>query len=499
MALVFYRFSETVADPDLWGHIAFGRAVWTAGQVAQPDPFSYVTAGALWLNHEWLSEVIFYLAFAAAGPPGLILLKTALSLLTFGLLYRHLSRQGLTAVRAGLIVLAVVHFFLMTLVTVRTLILSYPLLLLVLIIVHRMSRSETRWAWALPPLFAVWANLHPGFLAGLGILAIWSLAELMARRMPATPGETPRAPSGRLILAVLGASAAATALNPYGLELWSFLLRTATVPRPDITEWQPLTLMTRYGLVYLLYVGAVAASLLYSRRERRPAAVAVLVVAALLPLVAIRHTPLSALIIAVFGGEHVNDALDRLSTRGTGGRSVRMRPAPALPAALLLAAAVVLAALSLPHFSCIRIEPRIGGSYPARAVELIRRSGARGNLAIHFDWGEYALYRLGPAVKVSVDGRRETMYRRDVYLENLNFMHGQGDWDAILRNHDTHLALVKTGSSTFNLMKLRPGWRLLHEDPLAGLFGREGLPAAEAIRGTAVPPLPHDGAGLCFP
>jgi hypothetical protein len=90
MSLVFYRFSETIADPDLWGHVTFGRVVWHTGAVSQPDPFSYVTAGRLWLNHEWLSEVIFYLAFDAMGPLGLILLKTAVSLVVFGLLYRQL-------------------------------------------------------------------------------------------------------------------------------------------------------------------------------------------------------------------------------------------------------------------------------------------------------------------------------------------------------------------------------------------------------------------------
>jgi hypothetical protein len=84
-------------------------------------------------------------------------------------------------------------------------------------------------------------------------------------------------------------------------------------------------------------------------------------------------------------------------------------------------------------------------------------------------------------------------------MENQNFMRGVGDWDALLKNHDTHLALVTAGSPTFNLMKLQPGWHLIYEDPLAGLFGRDGLAATEAITRTAPPPLPSNGAGLCFP
>jgi len=97
----------------------------------------------------------------------------------------------------------------------------------------------------------------------------------------------------------------------------------------------------------------------------------------------------------------------------------------------------------VPNFSCIRIDPPIGGSYPARASALIKGSGIRGNLA--FDWGLYAIYHLGPGVKVSLDGGRETIYEPEVSVEGLQFMHGQGDWDAMLRRHDTDLALVRNG------------------------------------------------------
>jgi hypothetical protein len=130
---------------------------------------------------------------------------------------------------------------------------------------------------------------------------------------------------------------------------------------------------------------------------------------------------------------------------------------------------------------------------------LIKQSGVAGNLAIDFDWGEYALYHLSPEVKVSVDGRRETMYSPQIYKENLAFKYGEGDWDALLRKHETHMALVRTGFPTFNLLKLEPGWRLVYQDSLAALFGRDGLPIVETLQRTATPELPPDGAGLCFP
>ena len=499
MALVLYRFSDTVADPDLWGHVTFGRAVWEARGVALPDPFSYVTAGHPWLNHEWLAEVLFHLAFTAMGSLGLILLKTAVSLLLFALLYWHLCRGGLTPLRAGLVVLVVLHFFLPFLITVRPTLFSYPLFLVVIIAVQRLSRGETAWTWTLPPLFALWANLHGGFLAGVGILAIWGSAELTTRWLSSNRQGSPHRPATWVIPTVLAISVLATLINPYGFGLLGFLFRTATVPRPDITEWQPLTLMSRFGLAYAAYAAVAIWGVLRSGRDRSPATLTVLIVVMVLPFIALRHASLAALGIAVLASEHINDAWERARVARSRARPDSPSRVQAVAMVLLLAGAGLFLTRSVPHFSCLRLEPAIGGSYPVRAVKLIKDSGVTANLAINFDWGEYAIYHLAPSVKVSVDGRRETVYPPTVYLENQHFMRGLGDWDALLENHDTHLALVTTGSPAFNLMKLKPGWRLIYDDPLAGLFGRDGPAMTEAITRTVPRSLPYDGAGSCFP
>lgn len=497
MSLTVYLFARTVADPDLWGHIKFGETIWNAGTVAVPDPFSYLTSGRLWLNHEWLSEVVFYLVFRALGPAGLIAMKVVLGLVVMGILYRHLCLQGVNALRAAFLVVVVLFFFLRSLVTARTLIFSYPLFLIMLVLIHQMSAVLPRWRWIVPPLFVLWANLHPGFIAGLGILGIWASVEILARHLTDVRPVVPRPATREIVLLVI-TGGLATLLNPYGLTLWAFLRETALGARPDISEWQPLVLMTSYGLSYAAFVGLALWGIIYSRRPRRASLMAVLTVTALLPLMATRHTPLAALGVTALAGEHIADAWDRWA-------SARHAPGPlrhvssAWFAAAALAAALLLTTSAVPRFSCIRITPKIGGSYPAKAVGLIKQSGVAGNMAIDFDWGEYALYHLSPAVKVSVDGRRETMYGAAIYIENLTFMFGERNWDALLQRPETHLALVKTGFPTFNLMKLKPGWRLIYEDRLASIFGREGLPIVETLRRTVPPALPPDGTGLCFP
>lgn len=500
MSTVFYRFSETMADPDLWGHIKFGQDLWQTGNVIRSDTYSYLTGDQLWLNHEWLSEAIFYLVFAGAGSRGLIGLKVAVSLLIAGLVFRHLCRQGLTPLRAGIVVLAVTMLVLPGLVTVRPQMFTFLFFALVLLIIYYVERGRTRWLWVLPPLFALWANFHGGFLAGIGILVLWSFAHFTFALLHARRPGVLISPSTLVILLAVMASVLATFLNPYGMELLKFLLQTAAVARPEITEWQPLVIISKYGITYITILTIALAGLFYSRRNRNPALIALFACASLLPLMAYRHGSLFALVVAFVAGEHIGDAWDRLSSgrRSSGDVSEIGRPRPWLTG-LSVSVGIVLAILALPHFDCIRLDPQSGARYPARAVALIKQSGVSGNLAIYFDWGEYALWHLSPRIKVSVDGRRETVFSPEIYLKNWQFYLGTGDWDALLREHETQMALVTKAHAVFNLMRLTPAWALVYEDPMSGLFVRNEWPLVNQIQGTDPPVIPYDGAGLCFP
>jgi hypothetical protein len=147
----------------------------------------------------------------------------------------------------------------------------------------------------------------------------------------------------------------------------------------------------------------------------------------------------------------------------------------------------------------IRIDGR-HFRFPARAVELIRRSGVSGNLALTFDWGEYALWYLGPCVKVSMDGRRETVYTDEVYRQSLDFERGTGAWDALLQPGTTDMVLVASGSATANLMDRAPGWLPVHRDVQAALYARAGSPLVGPLRDEPSPEeVAPDGHDRTFP
>jgi hypothetical protein len=508
LGFTLLTFSPLVADPDLWGHVRFGQDLWETGRIIRPDVYSYLAADQLWINHEWLAEAIFARLYSSFGSPGLIALTITVGLGIVGLIYWHLLQRRVAPAGA----VCIIAFFALPLrpglLNVRPQVFTYLLFLLILLIVDAAERGALRWLWAVPPIIAVWANLHGGVLAGLGIYLIWGVAHLAAevwlqRRLPVLL-ERPQL----AIVASMITGCFALLLNPYGIKLVAFLLHTATVPRPEIADWKPITISGTWGQLYFAGLLLMLLGLLFSRRERKPALVVVSVCTAILPLLAVRHTPLFAITAPLLVGEHLADAAARLVSRrplarlaSAGTRALAVVGGVVGDAwwlVIALVAALVMAGAAFPRLSRIPVDPSVA-DFPARAVGMMKASGIAGNMATEFNWGEYVLWHLGPQVQVSVDGRRETIYNDAIYQENLDFMYGRGQWDRLVDRPETELALVHRHRPVFELMKQKPGWILVYQDALCALFAREGSPSLEQIRQAPVPDLPADGGGLPFP
>jgi len=489
-----YWFSDTVADPDLWGHVRFGQDMLRAGSIIQTDAYSYRTQGQRWINHEWLSEVIIAGIYDWSGAKGLIVSKVLVSLLILGVCHAHLRRRGLSPFASALLLILVSIPFRLGLGTIRPQIFTYCCLLLELLLLESADPGRESRLWVMPLLVAVWVNLHGGVLAGIAMLGLW-IAGRISWHVRHDSGPAIRSLGVVLHLGLLGIVCGfALLLNPYAAELPRFLLRTATVPRPEITEWAPLGLMSLSGQLYLVLLAISILGLAGSARRPTLAAILLVSVAAVLPLISNRHYPLFALTLVVLGGEHIADVWNRCGVPSA------FRDGPSRGVAVFsLVLSLPLIGLTPPRFKCIRIEPYYF-PFPARVVAFLKQSGVGGNMAVPFDWGEYVLWHLGPRMKVSNDGRRETLYSEESYQQSRDFEHGTGVWNALLKNGpSTDFVLAPLGSPTVNLLSQSDGWLPLYRDTICVLFVRSGFPKLDRIVESPVPDLPDNGRGLCFP
>ncbi|HVE14110.1 MAG TPA: hypothetical protein VNI01_11995, partial [Elusimicrobiota bacterium] len=223
-AALTFSLLRPVTGIDLWTYLAAGELVARTGRAPALDVFSWTCAGRTWIDHEWLLQLGAYGAYRASGLGAIIALKAALILLAFLFLELRLRRADVSAPwRACVFVAAALacrHTW-----WERADLASLALTSALLWSLERGPSALAPW----PFLFAVWANMHGGFLLGLGLLAAFAAGDAARRREP------PRA-----LLAWGALCALATLLNPYGPALHAALLRwSATLKDGLIYEWGP--------------------------------------------------------------------------------------------------------------------------------------------------------------------------------------------------------------------------------------------------------------------
>jgi hypothetical protein len=117
---------------------------WTGRSFPYQDVFSYVPTIKPWVYHEWLTGVVFYPIFKAAGAVGLQTLKYCLGLGTVALAYATARKRGASQVAATLLVLITAVILGRGYAAVRAQIFTFFFFALVLYILERVRLSK-RW------------------------------------------------------------------------------------------------------------------------------------------------------------------------------------------------------------------------------------------------------------------------------------------------------------------------------------------------------------------
>src|SRR3954471_13887242 len=269
-AALLYANRELAGD--LFWLLAAGRHVDLHG-VTGTDPFLTIAHGGHWYNQQWLSE---WLIFRLQQAGGLKLVSFAYALLLAAALVPlawACRRRGL-----GRTTIAWVLFSGAAVCVLQPRAAGFSLLAfaLVLAIVQAAERRR-RLLLALPPLFALWANLHGAFVAGLllgGRLALPAAVEHRPRRLPRIRVR----PAVPLAAAGLGATAALV-LTPLGPGLVDYLGSIASNRAlPLLTnEWLP-TYEHPAAMALVIAFAAVAVALFAAHPKPRPLAPALVAI-----------------------------------------------------------------------------------------------------------------------------------------------------------------------------------------------------------------------------
>ncbi len=472
------------ADGDLGRHLRVGQHLLAHGLLRE-DVFSFTKFGQPFVGYEWLSEVAYAAVYWLGGLPLVSVACGLLIAFTYAYLVRLLLRRGVDPLLAYLTgcvaaVLGSLHWI------------ARPhlfTLLGVILLMGLLERGDGRpRTWLYLPLFAVWANLHGGFLFGLVLIAIYLVGALVEAYAPG--GDRKRwLGEGRHYAAALSVSTLGTFVNPYGASLLAHVVgwfrntyvidHTREYLSPDFHEFPGKMLL-------LVLLGMIAALALSRRRPTFPRLLLVLATLAS-ALIYQRNIPLMVLSALPALALHLDPEWRSLPDL-LGVRGIFQRESPGRrsgPWSVAVTVPLLLLTISASPLAGLRLIPGYWhpGIFPVVATAKARQAGLTGRIYNDFIWGGYLL-KEWPEQKVFIDGQT------DFYGADLTRQHGRigslsAGWRDLLRRWKIEIVLVPSSATLAHELVRDPHWRIWHCDSTAVLLLRTAPPDPHPVADSA--------------
>jgi hypothetical protein len=456
-------FAATLVRPSnsdtLW-HLAVGRWIVTHRAVPDISRFYYSGTTGFGYDYSWLAQAILFGAYRWFGGAGIAILNAVVAGFIFYFLYKLLERNSVnmlvnfvalclalattTVYLSGRPVMFTVAFFTLELFILSGFVQPRSSLL---------TPPSSFLLWLIPPITALWANLHPGFPVAPLLILLFLPLGVGAR--------------GRWILvACLAATCVAIILNPYGWRMYLMPLETArALPMlRGLTEWNGVS-----GLEAVLWGGFVALVTCGLALRRQPLSVVVLTAgAALAAGVSNRNMPLFG-IVAVF----------------VLGRTLIPVLAPRLGRVSLVRKFEVTFEAAGGWFWVIAIPLFFAGAerlrmpladlafdfsiYPSAAVQYIEGNDCPDRIFVREGWSSYLLWMF-PDRKLFYDAKGG--FSREATKAHSELVKPKAGWRGVVDHYGLSTMLLESGSPLAVLLSEASDWRREYSDSMSEVFVR---------------------------
>lgn len=467
---------------DLGRHISNGQWILEGHLgVLSANHYSFTFPDYPFVNHHWLSGVVFHWVDQWFGDVGLSLLYLALIGGAFFLMFRSAERAS------GRWAATLAAICMIPLVAYRGEVRPEGFSYLLVAVFYRVAegvaldRLDPRRLFWLAPLMMLWVNLHICFVFGFAVLAAWAVHAGAAY--------------GRSFLTAIAACAVLALINPHGLTLLIYPLLIFKDYGYPIVENQSVAFFFRRGTPLPVFIAYLATliwlvlgwSWIVLRRKRpelAPSAIAGIF--ALLAFLALRNFALFGLLALPALAAGFSIALVAMRKHSTRAWSV-----PLASVILILPAAASLAI----GFGADWPGPALGTIPGAQtSAQFFRAEGLRGPIFNNYDIGSYLIHELYPAERVFVDNRPEaypSSFFRDVYIP---MQENEAKWKEQDARYKFNVIYFGWRDATpwaqkFLIDRIRdPDWVPVYVDEQALIFVRQAAANQELIRRFRIPP-----------
>ena len=488
--LLFFLLNLTLqplVDPDVGWHLRTGLDLVQQGwKLPEADPYSHTLPDWPWVEHAWLTDGLIglvYQGLGTAGPLGVIMFFAAVTLGAF-LMAAALAQAARTH---RLLALSGALWVALPFLGARPQMITLLGLACVLWLCRRFLNGCLTHLWGLPPLFLLWANLHGGFPVGLFtltvVLAVSATIRFLISHRPSLADHLSEPilswPQIRHLALMTGLASLVTIVNPYGWRLHGEIYQSLTdrFMLATLHEWQPVSLQSRAGLIYVMYLAALGIALLFLYRRIEPIRWTILAMFLGLSLRHWRNVPFFLLVSVPLWAELLAELTVRASARFAASTARRKQ----ILLAVTIAAALGIGLLGSDHLRSVfrsglaPVEFFQRTDYPIEAVRWIHEHRTSLGTRLYNDYGlgGFLLWWL-PKEKIFIDGRMPAWRVGDrwIFYDYIALT----NWDppalGVLNKYKVDWAIVGRGSPLDRVLAGQRGWQAIYQDMKVSLYVR---------------------------
>lgn len=453
--LSVFVITYNTIDMDYWARLIQGNFFWHTGHILKEDIFSY-TPTHKWLDHEWGSSIIFSFIQAHFGFNGIIFFRALILFFIFFLIHKTIKINfPKNNILLNFIYFTAIIYAVPTLTQsgLRCHFFTFLFFTLFLYILEKVRKTgKYKLLSILPLLMLFWANIHGGCVAGLGLIGMYSIGEILNKK-----------PFKYYIL-TLFICLLMLFINPYGIDYVKFLFMASTMERPFVTEWiSPFAhpywqFMLEFKILYILNILLILLNIKNIKNDYTK--YILLIICAFVSARYVKNTPFFIITSAVFLYETLYDLINNFLEN-------HKRKIYLLFCAFILLFPIKELFLSLPSFPI--------SQQPIQAVEFFRINDLKCNILAPFDYGSYITYKLYPNNLIYMDGRYEEVYYNEQKILTDNFYNVKNNWQEILEPDTTDYIIIPSNALLTDYMPQIKGYSLIYNDKTNCIYAKNNL------------------------
>lgn len=481
VALLAWLVPKQVAD--LFVALAGGRDV-MEGLLGTPDNWSFTTSGRVWLNQNWGADLIIYNAYKLLGNFGILTLKFVLisACAIFSILSALKRRVPLvpSIILTQLAILSVVGFLEM-----RPNLFTSAMSTLVLWLLF-MTRERNSFIWVVAAAITLWANLHGGFIFGIGMVCLFSACVLMTDVF--TNGIKSLINKWQLLVGTIASIVLPGILNPFGFDnlIHPFTMMSSNVWK-SVWEWLPLLANTKsvvvwgFILYFLVMLACFAIPLTKetaknSKKQKKLNTngntdldlfeVLLIIISVIMALSSTRFIVLAALVSVPMFSRKIWLLLNTIRSQAV---------IITINVVVLTISVIFFISLVVPVYN--NVAQRINNStlydkihitneYPHKLVEFINEKKIKGNTLCDWRWEGFFRWH-SPQLKLFCGARAQQIYDVETFRQYVSMIGQQKITSEILSKHDIHIIILPKTVENKNIILLlgeMKNWTKVYDD-----------------------------------